>query len=298
MSYLFVTNQYEADDLTLYADHVLKPGVVDMAYQQEPYQVVWCVRSDGVLAGLTYYPKEKVFGWHRHITAGQVLSVATIPSVSGDTAGRTELWVTVERTIAGKSVTTVEVLADFEGVKTQADYVCLDCAIIHDHDQPVNGLTSLNFYEGQTVSVIGDGAPQTPKTVVGGAIALDSPAAKVIVGLPYTPKLQTLDIEGGAMNGTSQTRMREVEKVTLRVLNSWMGGVVIGLDEASAQPIFSDWFFNSTQLDSAPPLFTGDTDIDSGWPSNSGKKLTAYIAQTQPAPLCVCAIIPKAKVGE
>ena len=71
---------YKAPDMTLLADHMTKSGIVDMAYQQEPDSILWCVLSNGYLVGMTYQRDQEVVGWHRHITDGDVESVASIPS--------------------------------------------------------------------------------------------------------------------------------------------------------------------------------------------------------------------------
>ena len=42
-----------------------------MAYQQKPHSIVWAVRNDGQLAGLTYNRLENVVAWHRHIFGGK-----------------------------------------------------------------------------------------------------------------------------------------------------------------------------------------------------------------------------------
>jgi len=296
MAFVFMTNSYQAEDTTRYADHVLKPGCVDIAYQKEPYQTMWCLRSDGVLAGLTYYPEEKVIGWHRSVTSGQVLSIACIPSVSGDTKGRTELWASVQRVINGNTVVTIELLGDFEGVQSQADYVCLDCAIIQTFNAPQSVISGLDMFDGQTVGVQGDGAPQAQQTVANGQITIDPPASKVIVGLPYTCTLKTMDMEGGARDGTSQGREREFQKVGMRVLNSFVGGAQMGLDENNLMPL-SNWFADSTQADSPPPLYTGDVSPD-GWPADAHKKATVCVIQNQPAPLCVVGLFPVLEVNE
>lgn len=306
MAFVFMTNSYQAEDVSRYADHITGPGVIDMAYQKEPYQVMWCVRSDGVLAGLTYYPEEEVIGWNRFVTAGQILSVACIPSVSGPTSGRTELWATVARTINGSLVYTIELLADFEypqrlrlgytGPPAQSLYTCLDCAIVQTLETPQSVITGLDFFDGQIVGVQGDGAPQAQQTVAGGQITIDPPALHVVVGLPYTCTLKTMDLEGGAQNGTSQARVREFQRVGMRVLNSFTGGVQIGLDENNLMPL-SNWFADSTQADSPPPLYTGDVD-PGGWPANSEKKATVCIVQDQPAPLCVVGLYPVLTVNE
>ena len=42
-----------------------------MAYQQAPDSILWCVRDDGVLSGLTYQRTDNVVAWHRHILGGK-----------------------------------------------------------------------------------------------------------------------------------------------------------------------------------------------------------------------------------
>ena len=63
--------------MTLLAEHVTEGGITEMAYQQEPDSVLWCVRSDGYLLGFTYARSEEVVGWHRHKLGG-VFGEATI----------------------------------------------------------------------------------------------------------------------------------------------------------------------------------------------------------------------------
>ena len=53
LSYNFDTDGYVAPDLTILNDIVTKSGITEMSYQQEPDSILWCVRDDGILAGLT-----------------------------------------------------------------------------------------------------------------------------------------------------------------------------------------------------------------------------------------------------
>ena len=71
LAYNFDTDGYTAPDLTILADHISDSGIIDMSYQQEPYSIVWCVRNDGVMSGLTYNRLENVVAWHRHILGGK-----------------------------------------------------------------------------------------------------------------------------------------------------------------------------------------------------------------------------------
>lgn len=91
-------DSFRSPDLTLLSEHITGPGLVAMAYQQEPNSVLWCVRKDGVLCSLTFLPIQDVTGWARHSTDGAFESVAVIPSL--DTTYDT-LWCVVRRTING-----------------------------------------------------------------------------------------------------------------------------------------------------------------------------------------------------
>lgn len=86
-----------APDLTLLAEHVTAGEIVELAYQQQPDAILWCVRGDGQLIAMTYERDQKVVGWHRHVTDGTVESVATIYGLGTED----EIWMVVNRTING-----------------------------------------------------------------------------------------------------------------------------------------------------------------------------------------------------
>lgn len=106
---------WKARDLTVLAEHVTKGGVVDMAYQQEPDNNLWCVRIDGALLGLTINRDQDVTGWHPQRIGGYsdqysmrfaaVESVISIPAPDGD---RDEVWMVVRRYVNGASKRYVE----------------------------------------------------------------------------------------------------------------------------------------------------------------------------------------------
>lgn len=92
--YSWDTEAYVSRDLALYAEDITEGGIVDMAYQQQPFPIVWSIRTDGNLLGMTFLRTHKVEGWHIHPTDGNVESVAVIPS-----SGEDEVWFSVQRTI-------------------------------------------------------------------------------------------------------------------------------------------------------------------------------------------------------
>jgi len=104
LGYEFANNQYTGVDLSLLSEHLFEGfEITSMAYAAEPYSIVWFVRDDGVLLGLTYQKEQQVFGWHKHTTDGLFESVAVISE-----EGRDAVYVTVVREINGSSVVFVE----------------------------------------------------------------------------------------------------------------------------------------------------------------------------------------------
>ena len=65
MGYEGDRDTYIAEDLTLLADHITESGVDEIAYAREAHSVIWGVRNDGVLLGLTYVTAQQVFA-HSH----------------------------------------------------------------------------------------------------------------------------------------------------------------------------------------------------------------------------------------
>lgn len=95
--YSFERDKYRSKDTTILAEHITRTsesdseGIVQIAYQQDPDSILWAVRDDGQLLGMTYEPDQQVYGWHRHVfTDGVCESVAVIPGASED-----EVWVSV-----------------------------------------------------------------------------------------------------------------------------------------------------------------------------------------------------------
>lgn len=85
--YSFNEDRYSSNDLSLLARHILADmDIVSWAWQAEPYGIVWCVLSDGTMAGLTYLREHDVIAWHRHKTNGKIKQVITLPEKDGTIA--------------------------------------------------------------------------------------------------------------------------------------------------------------------------------------------------------------------
>lgn len=83
-----------APDLTLLAEHITRGEIVEIAYQQQPDAVLWCVRGDGTLVAMTYERDQKVVGWHRHLI-GDTADVESVATIYGN-GTEDELWMAVK----------------------------------------------------------------------------------------------------------------------------------------------------------------------------------------------------------
>lgn len=74
------TAGYEARELSFLASHLFAgQTLVDWTHQRRPESIVWAVRSDGALLGLTYAPEAGVRAWHHHDTEGTFEAIETVP---------------------------------------------------------------------------------------------------------------------------------------------------------------------------------------------------------------------------
>jgi len=96
MNYFFDQDRVRGDDLNLFSEHITRNGLISMCYQQEPCNVVWALRNDGILTGMTFYPDQSVFGWHRHTIGGVDSVVESITAIPSSDGLRDEVWLIVK----------------------------------------------------------------------------------------------------------------------------------------------------------------------------------------------------------
>jgi hypothetical protein len=82
----FNIDGYKTNILSILSSH-LTDGfeLTDWAYQKLPDSILWTVRDDGKMLGLTYIQEQSMLSWHRHdMDDGEVVSVTSIPeSING-----------------------------------------------------------------------------------------------------------------------------------------------------------------------------------------------------------------------
>lgn len=286
--YDYSSDNFISSDTAKLADHITSTGVVDMAFQQEPYSIIWGCRADGVLIGLTYdqeVGRSDVYGWARSpSTNGAVEAVETMPSPDGTSD---DLWAIVRRHINGVDVRYIEWLEpplDDDAPQSEAFYV--DSGLTY-RGVPTTTISGLSHLEGQSVDVLVDGATHPKRTVSAGSISLQEAGSVIHVGIPAPARLATMRLNAGAADGTAQGKTQRVSDMVIRMYRT-LGGKV-GTDEDHLQEL--QFRRPSNAMDQAPPLFTGDTDpieLDSDY---SGTQRLWYV-NDQPLPVTLIALMP------
>lgn len=149
-------------------------------------------------------------------------------------------------------------------------------------------ISGLDHLEGEVVQVLADGATHPDRTVTAGAITLQREASVVHVGLAYTTKLTTMRIEAGAQKGTAQGKIKRIDKIVFRLLDS-LGGKA-GRDGDDLDEIM--YRSSADPMDGPPAPLTGDTE-EMRWPAGYETDGRVTLVQDQPLPMTVVAIMPE-----
>ena len=389
------TGGYQAPDMTVLAEHITDGGITEFAYQQEPESIVWALRSDGTLLGMTFRREEDVVGWHKHIIGGvfgqptitvsvyaniAVGSKITITKTNGESVtftseaagssdpsaangwrpntsnnvtadniftainahadftvanpaaavvtvaeasraatgfltiatsdstrlaatsesqavvesiaslptdtGNDNLYMIVKRTIQNVTKRYIEVLKqfDFGSVTTSAFFV--DSGLAYS-GAATTSLSGLYHVTGETISILANGATHPDEVVASGAIELDYSATTAAVGYAYISNMQTMRIESGSVDGTSQGKSKRIHAITIRLHETV--GIEVGNDSGELDRIpFRD---SSMLMDEGIPLFTGDKDIEFSGGFSEDDRI--YVRQSQVLPLTVLALFPR-----
>ena len=120
---------YKGNDLTVFSSHLVDDFTIrDWDYQKTPHSIVWSVRSDGALLGLTYVKEHQMLAWHKHdFQDGTVEQVCVVPEGNYD-----RVYVVVKRTINSVVTRYVERmhLRNFSDIKSDA--IFMDSSLSYD----------------------------------------------------------------------------------------------------------------------------------------------------------------------
>ena len=223
LAYNWQAGGFITGDLSLRAVHMFdNHEITDMAYSKAPQPIVWFVSSNGRLLGLTYVPEQEIGAWHWHDTDGTFESCAVVAEGKEDV-----LYCVIQREVNGETVRYVERMAS-RSFTTAEDAFFVDAGMSYV-GEPATTISGLEHLEGKNVNILADGAVHPQCVVTGGQIKLDHPAQKVHVGLPIYADIKTLPFSLQVDYALAQGRIKNVNHIWLRVLES--SGIFVGFDE-------------------------------------------------------------------
>jgi hypothetical protein len=124
------TGGFRGGDLTDFSKHLFDGHtIVDWAYQLVPHSIIWAVRDDGVLLGMTIVNDQQILAWHRHdFENGLVKNVCVVPEGNEDV-----LYLIIERVINGSTVKYLErMYTRYVDEDAVDDAVFMDSALTYD----------------------------------------------------------------------------------------------------------------------------------------------------------------------
>lgn len=152
----------------------------------------------------------------------------------------------------------------------------------------VDSVSGIDHLEGETVTILADGAVYPDFVVSGGTVVLVEPASKITVGLPYISVVTPMPLEAGASDGTSQGKTKRISRCTLRFSDTL--GARYGRSEISQMDVVLSRDGGGL-MDAPPNLFTGDVSVS--WPDGYTDSAEITVMQDLPLPCTLVAIMPQ-----
>jgi len=240
--------KYISPDLTALAEDITAGGITSIAIQKNPDSIIWFTIADNpYLVSMTYEREQNVVAFANHPLGGNAIteSVCVIPGTSEDI-----ITLSANRTIDNATVRTIEQMQPRDWGNNDANAFFVDGGIIDIGG--VATITGLTHLEGETVSVLVDGAVQADKIVSNGQITIDEAGSIVHVGLPFTYRASPMRLDITTAAGLSHGSIKKISEIVVSFHQT--SGAQYG-DDSDTYDI--DWR-SSEDFGSAPALFTGD----------------------------------------
>jgi len=209
--FAFERDNWLSIDMSLIAEHITDGGITEMAYQRTPRNILWLVRSDGTLLGVTLEESQQVVGWYRYTFDGDCESVAVIPGTGED-----QVWVIIKRTIDGEVTRYVEQFQPVE-YDNQEDGFFVDSGLTFTGDGPFT-VTSITQTDPALVTAtdhtFSDG-DQIRFSSVGGMTEVNYVVFTVgpVTGSTFELRDSTDDVDVNSVDFTEYTSGGAVEQV-------------------------------------------------------------------------------------
>lgn len=291
--YDYTFDSYKTSDMAILSPHITQNySISDWTYQQTPDSIIWCVRADGDLLGITYQRQHKVVGWHHHSTVGAFQAISSIP---GDTR-EDDVWVATKRIINGSEKYYIEKMEDWFKEEEAEWGRFLDSHLVYE-GVAVTTISGLDHLAGEYVDVLADGTVHPPVFVnLSGEITLNNEYSHVVIGLPYETEVWPYNADINTDAGTSFGRMQRITDVYIDIYNSL--GMTIGrYDQEDGEyeeevPFRVPGDLTGQQV----PLYTGIVSL--AFPEGFDREAAYFVKQTQPLPLTIRGVVDVVEVND
>lgn len=278
---------YAGNDLSIMAPHLFDGhSLKQWTYQQTPGSNIWCVRDDGVLLCLTYLKEHEIYGWSRHLTEGNFVSVTSMSGNNEDV-----IMLVTRRSIGGREHYFLERMAtSFSPSTAIEEAYFVDCGVTARRREASAIVEGLNHLEGCELDVLADGSPVEDCTVHDGRIELPYPAKVVHAGLPFVSALSPLPMEMDAQTGSTLGKRRGYGKCLLRLFRSVGGRYGAERDKLYDFPFLPERYGEPCQP------FSGDIEFTPG--TGQSAETSVWLVQDQPMPMHIVALMCDVDFGE
>jgi len=294
LAYVFESDGFRSPDMSLLAEHITRPQLNYLSYQQEPQSIIWCLRSDGVLLSFTYVRDQNVLAWGRHVLSGDgdasggnsvIESIETIPSTDGT---YDEVYAIVKRYVNGTTERYIEIISKvWESGDEQIDAFHVDCGATYVLSPAASGVTGLHYLEGETLAVWADGTVHPDVTVSNGKATLDSTYSVVTLGYGFNSDGELMPFDAGAKDGSSQGKKKKINRIGFWLMDTL--GIKYGKDADNLTEILvREW---GAKWGEATQLFTGV--VRKSFESQTDRLGQVYFRADTTAPATVLAIMPQ-----
>lgn len=233
LSYDYYRDAFLGPNLALLSEDLTLGGIKKIAYQKEPYSVLWLLKEDGKLLTCTYDKEQEVVGWTECELAGDARVVDLIVFPSGNIKQDSVAFI-VERTINGKTRRYLELLTrEYLSNVELKDITFMDSSIRYQ-GTPTNKIAGLDHLEGETVTVVENGAIVGSYPVKNDVITddtgeiiateyyidLDTEVSDAWIGLPYDAYFKTLERDFGDKQLSTHNSKIRIYKLYFTLLNT------------------------------------------------------------------------------
>ncbi len=283
-------DQYSAADLTLRSEDISETGLIATAYQDQPYSVLWCLRNDGRLAGLTYVDLLQMRAWHRHTIGGahyddthgsqaKVESIASIPRGTHD-----QLYMIVKRHLRAAALTSITFNQTTDKFTKSSHGLANGTTVVFD-STTIDGFTADKLYYVVSTATndfqLSESSGGAAVTVSGSTSSVTVSTLRVVTEKRYIEFLERFFVASEVVpsdahfvdSGLEEPPTRTSASTTVSALDHLEGESVAILADAAVQP-------DRTVSSGAITLQTAATNFRIGLGYNSDIKSLPMVAMT------------------